>query len=157
MTNFLQALAGWPGAVFLQDSWIAYLFVNAAHILGIGLLLGAILPLDLLLLRSTRGQHLPVLAPFLIRTAATGATLAVLTGLWLFSVKPLEYVQNPAFLFKVTLLVLAFCNVALQHRGERFEAAIRSGQPTARTRAFAAASAVLWLSILVAGRWIGFV
>ena len=156
MTSLLQSLAGWPGAVLLQESWIAYLFVNAAHILGIALLLGSILPLDLRLLGLMHKRDLPVLAPLLVHTAASGAALAVITGLWLFSVKPLEYIQNPAFLFKAALLVLAFCNVALQHRGEHFDAAMRSGQPTTRIRVLATASALLWLAILVAGRWIGF-
>ncbi len=157
MTDFLQSIAGWPGAVFLQKYWIAYLVVNAAHILGIGLLLGAILPLDLLLLRSTCGRDLAVLGPFLVSAAATGAILAVITGLWLFSVKPVEYADNPAFLCKVALLVLAVCNIALQHRGERFDNALCAGQPSVQVRVLAAASAILWLSILVAGRWIGFV
>ncbi|MES2831759.1 MAG: DUF2214 domain-containing protein [Pseudomonadota bacterium] len=157
MTGFLQAVANWPGAVFLQEYWIAYLLVNAAHILGIALLLGAILPLDLLLLRSTHRRDLPVLGPFLVRAASTGAALAVTTGLWLFSVKPMAYVENPAFLFKIALLALATCNIALQHRGERFNIALRIGTPPVRVRAFAAASAVLWFFVLVAGRWIGFV
>lgn len=157
MTGFLQAIAGWPGAAFLQEYWVAYLAVNAAHILGIGLLLGAILPLDWLLLRSTRGWDLPTLGPFLVRVAATGAALAVTTGLWLFSVKPVEYAENPAFLFKAILLVLAICNIALQHRGQHFDAALRSGQPSVRVRTLAATSAILWISVLVSGRWIGFV
>jgi hypothetical protein len=157
MTDFLQTISDWPGAVLLQEYWIAYLVVNAAHILGIGLLLGAILPLDLLLLRSTHRRNLPALGPFLVRAAATGIALAVTTGLWLFSVKPLEYAENPAFLFKAALLVLAICNVALQHRGEHFDTALRSGQPSVRVRTLAAASVILWLSVLLAGRWIGFV
>jgi hypothetical protein len=149
MTGFLQAIAGWSGAVLLREYWIAYLVVNAAHILGIGLLIGAILPLDLLLLRSAHGRDLPVLGPFLVRAAATGAALAVTTGLWLFSVKPVE--------FKAALLALATCNIALQHSGERFNTALRRGQPPVRVRALAAASAIIWLSVVVAGRWIGFV
>lgn len=157
MTGILQAIAGWPGAVFLQEYWVAYLVVNAAHILGIGLLLGAILPLDLLLLRSTHGRDLSVLGPFLVCVAATGIALAVTTGLWLFSVKPVEYAENPAFLFKAALLVLAICNIALQHRGEHFDTALRSGHPSARVQTLAAVSAILWLSVLIAGRWIGFV
>ena len=157
MTGFLQAISGWPGAAFLQEYWVAYLVVNAAHILGIGLLLCAILTIDLLLLRSTRGRDLPTLGPFLVRAAATGIALAVTTGLWLFSVKPVDYAQNPAFLIKATLLVLAICNIALQHRGEHFDAALRSGQPSVRVRTLAAISAILWLSVLIAGRWIGFV
>lgn len=157
MTGFLQAIAGWPGAVLLREYWIGYLIVNAAHILGIGLLIGAILPLDLLLLRSAHGRDLPVLGPFLVRAAAMGAALAVTTGLWLFSVKPMAYAENPAFLFKAALLALATCNIALQHNSERFNTALRRGQPPMRVRALAAASAILWLSIVVAGRWIGFV
>lgn len=157
MTGFLHAISGWPGAAFLQEHWVAYLVVNAAHILGIGLLLGAILPLDWLVLRSTRGRDLSTLGPFLVRVAATGTALAVTTGLWLFSVKPLEYAENPAFLFKVTLLVLAICNIALQHRGKDFAAALRNGQVSVRVRTLASTSAMLWLSVLIAGRWIGFV
>ena len=157
MTSFLQTIASWPGAVFLQEYWIAYLVVNAAHVLGIGLLLGAVLPLDLLLLRSTHGWDLPVLGPFLVRAAATGAALAVATGLWLFSVKPEEYAENPAFLFKAALLVLAVCNIGLQHRGKHFDTALRSGHAPVRVRVLAAVSVILWLSVLVAGRWIGFV
>jgi hypothetical protein len=157
MTVFLQSIAGWPGAVFLQEYWIAYLFVNAAHILGVGLLLGAILPLDLLLLRSMSGKDLRVLGPFLLRAAATGTTSAVITGLWLFSVRPVEYAANPAFLCKAALLGLAICNITLQHRGEHFETALCGGRPTARVRALAATSAILWLSVLIAGRWIGFI
>ena len=157
MTGFLQAISGWPGAAFLQEYWVAYIAVNAAHILGVGLLLGAILPLDLLLLRSMHGRDLPILGPFLVRAAATGTALAVTTGLWLFSVKPLEYAENPAFLFKAILLVLAICNIALQHRGKDFAAALRSGQVSVRVRTLAATSAILWLCVLIAGRWIGFV
>jgi len=157
MTGFLQAIGGWPGAAFLQEYWIAYLIVNVAHILGIGLLVGAILPLDVLLVRSTHARDLPVLGPFLVRTAAVGTALAVTTGLWLFSVKPMEYTENPAFLFKVALLVMAICNVVLQHHGEHFKIALRSGQPSVRVRTLAAVSAILWLSVLIAGRWIGFI
>lgn len=157
MTALLQSIAAWPGAVFLQEYWIAYLVVNAAHILGIGLVLGAILPLDLLLVRSGKGRDLAVLGPFLVRAAAAGTALAVITGLWLFSVKPAEYVSNSAFQFKVALLVMAIFNVALQHRGDHFASAMRSGQPSVRVRTLAAGSAMLWLSVLIAGRSIGFV
>ena len=57
-----------------------------------------------------------------------GVTLAVMTGLWLFSVNPVAYADNPAFLCKVALLLLAICNIALQHRGEHFHAALHGGR-----------------------------
>lgn len=139
---FLDAIGSWPGAAWLRQSATAYLFVNAAHILGIGLLLGSILPLDLRLLGFFRRFPVDVLRSFLLRCATTGLTLAVVTGLWLFSVKPAEYIVNDAFRWKVVLLIVALLNVAIQHRTP--------------TRISSASSLLLWLSVLVAGRWIGF-
>ena len=153
----IEWIGAWPGAVLLRGSGTAYLFVNAAHILGVGVLVGAILPLDLRLLGLFRAMPLAVIVPFLSRAAATGAALAIVTGLWLFSVKPAEYVGNAAFLSKAALLVLALANVALQHGNRRFIAAAAGGALRPTVRLAAAASIVLWLSVLVAGRWIGFV
>jgi hypothetical protein len=148
----LEAMGEWPGASWLQQSAIAYLFVNAAHILGIGLLLGAILPLDLRLLGMFRGFPVEVLGPFLVRCAGTGLCLALPTGAWLFSVKPGEYLANEAFRWKLALLALALVNVGLQHWGLK-----RGIHLSPATQARAAVSLGLWLSVLVAGRWIGFV
>ena len=147
----LEAIGGWPGAVWLRQSPTAYLFVNATHILGIGVLLGAILPLDLRLLGFFRRFPVEVLGPFLVRCAAAGLGLAVLAGVWLFSVKPDEYLANPAFRWKVVLLALALINVGLQHWGAGF----LKVSPAVRVRA--GLSLCLWISVLVAGRWIGFV
>ena len=152
----LDWLAAWPGAVWLQQSGTAYLFVNAAHILGIGLLIGAILPLDLHLIGVLRNPPVAVVGPLLLRVASTGLALAVLTGFWLFTVKPWEDVLNPAFLAKLGLLALAFSNIALQHYGARFYSALQGESVHASVRTLAALSALLWVSVLVAGRWIGF-
>ncbi len=153
----LETLGSWPGAILLQRSGTAYLFVNAAHILGIALLVGAILPLDLRLLGLSRRVPLSVLGPFLTRTAGTGLGLALVTGAWLFTVRPAEYVANTAFLAKMGLLAAAAANVAVQHRNLPFGSALDDGNPPLRVRALAGLSATLWLAILVAGRWIGFV
>lgn len=154
--EILAALGRWPGALWLQSSGTAYLFVNAAHILGVGLLLGAILPLDLRLAGLIRGGPLAVLGPFLTRAAACGLALALVTGAWLFTVRPVEYAGNLAFLWKLGLLGLALGNVAFQHRGAAFRQALATDRPGARVRAGALASLALWLGVLLAGRWIGF-
>ncbi|HKO88506.1 MAG TPA: DUF6644 family protein [Burkholderiales bacterium] len=156
MEAIVLAIGNWPGAELLRESWAAYIFVNAAHILGIGLLLGSILPLDLRLLGLFRSAPLPVIGPFLLWTARSGFLLALLMGLWLFSVKPDEYVENAAFQCKVALLVLALMNVVFQHRGASFRMALQGGKVHPRVRVLALISACLWLSVLVAGRWIGF-
>jgi len=156
--SLVDWIGAWPGAVLLQRSGTAYLLVNAAHILGVGLVVGAILPLDLRLLGFFRRMPLEVLGPFLSRAAATGVVLALTTGLWLFTVKPAEYLGNVAFLCKAALLALALGNVLLQHRNRHFRIALAGGAPPhPAVRVMAACSAILWLSVLVAGRWIGFI
>lgn len=152
----LDALGRWPGAQWLQGSGTAYLVVNALHILGIGLLLGAILPLDLRLAGFFRGVPLAPLAAFLSRSAAVGVVLALSTGAWLFTVKPVDYWVNTAFRVKVLLLVMALLNVAWQHRSGLLARVAASGAVSAGMRVRALASCALWLAVLLAGRWIGF-
>lgn len=153
----LEWIEAWPGAVFIRDSGTAYLFVNAAHILGIALLLGAILPLDVRLAGGMRDVSLVAVGPFLQRVAVTGLVLAMFTGFWLFSVKPKEYVDNQAFLIKLGLLGLAVLNIAMQHWGAALGQALRGDAVALRVRVLACLSLALWLSVLVAGRWIGFI
>jgi hypothetical protein len=154
--RLIEWIGAWPGAVLLRDSGTAYLFVNATHILGIGLLLGSILPLDLRLLGFFGSVPLAAVAPLLLRVAATGAATAILMGLWLFSVKPADYVSNTAFLVKMALLAAALGNVWLQHHSGDFRRALQTGEAALPVRIRALVSAVLWLCVLLAGRWIGF-
>jgi len=156
MPELLQSLGQWWGATLLRDSGTAYLLVNATHILGIGLLLGSILPLDLRLIGVLRAPPLALLGPFLSRTAAVGLALAMLTGIWLFSVNPSDYIQNQAFLYKMGLLGFALINVVLQQTSGPYRSALRGGAIHVRVRVLALLSACLWLGMLVAGRWIGF-
>jgi hypothetical protein len=153
--ELLAGLGTWPGAVLLKQSGTAYLLVNASHILGLALLIGAILPLDLRLLGVFRSVPVAALAPVLSRMAGIGLGLALVTGAWLFTVRPVEYASNAAFLWKLGLLALALANITLQHRSAAYARAL-AGDITAAVRWRAAASVTLWLSVLLAGRWIGF-
>ncbi len=153
--ELLAGLGTWPGAVLLKQSGTAYLFVNASHILGIALLIGAILPLDLRLLGFFRSVPVAALAPVLSRMVGIGLGLALVTGAWLFTARPLEYASNAAFLWKLGLLALVLANIALQHRSAAYVRAL-AGDITATVRGRALASLTLWPGVLLAGRWIGF-
>jgi hypothetical protein len=155
--QLLEWIGAWPGAALLRGSGTAWLLVDAAHILGVGLLVGAIVPLDLRLLGFFRGLPLALMAPFLSHAAAAGAALAIATGLWLFSTKPAEYLANGAFLWKTALLALALANVALQHANRSYAQALAGGAVRLTVRLAALGSILLWLAVLVAGRWIAFV
>ena len=152
----LEQLETVPPSTWLRRSGTLYLLVNAAHIGSIGLLIGSIVPLDLRLLGLLRPGPLAVLAPVLARTAAAGLALAVLTGAMLFSVRPLEYLGNPAFLVKMGLLGAGALNAWLVRRGQAWARVLDQGRAGGAVRVQAAASLLLWLGCLVAGRWIGF-
>lgn len=155
--DLLEWLTTTPLAVALRRSAILYMFVNAAHILSIGLLIGAILPLDLRLVGFFPSVPLSVIGPFLSRAAAIGLAAAIVTGFCLFSVRPLEYAQNPAFLAKLGLLILGVLNAGIVHAGHAWRKAVAGAATAARLRLGALISAVTWLAAIVAGRWIGFI
>ena len=154
--EFLEWLSATTLAVELRRSAVLYMFVNAAHILAIGLLIGAILPLDLRLAGFFRKLPVEIVAPFLSRSAGSGLALALVTGFCLFSVRPAEYAGNPAFLAKLGLIALGLLNVFMLHIGEGWRTAIAIGIIRPIVRVSAALSAMIWVAALVAGRWIGF-
>ncbi|NBE07216.1 DUF2214 domain-containing protein [Paragemmobacter ruber] len=152
----LDALAASPIAALLRGSGTAYLLVNASHILGIALLIGAILPLDLRLAGAFPRTPIIAIAPILRGMALAGMALAATTGLVLFTANPTEYAGNAAFRIKLALFAAALLNAALVTRSAAWVQVMAGGAPTPALRLMAALSALLWVSTLLAGRWIGF-
>ena len=153
----LRLLAEWPVAAALRRSELLYPVVNAAHILGIGLLVGAIFTLDLRVTGAFRRAPLAVLGPPLVRMATIGLGLAVATGFLLFSVRPQDYAANPAFLVKLSFIAAGLLNVLLLRLGTGWQRALAGGPVTAPVRMAAVVSMLIWMSAVLAGRWIAFV
>jgi hypothetical protein len=84
--------------------------------------------------------------------------LSVPTGLGLFITRASAYAGNRAFQVKVALLVLAGINVAWLHFITLPRLDRQSALPWARGAASVAGacSLVLWIGVIVAGRWIGY-
>jgi hypothetical protein len=156
IADWIEPLSATPVARLLIRSSIAYLLVNAAHILSLGTLFGAILALDLRLLGFAKPIPLPAVAPYLSRLAGTGLVLTVITGLCLFSVRPMEYATNPAFLWKLGLILLGMLNVFTVHRSDCWSAMLHGEAPSVALRISACASVTIWVGAVLAGRWIGF-
>ncbi|WP_342452389.1 DUF2214 domain-containing protein [Pararoseomonas baculiformis] len=153
----MQLLAESPVAAALRRSVILYPLANASHILGIALLVGPILALDLRLLGAFAGAPIGLIGPVLVRVAGIGLALTLLTGALLFSVRPDAYLANPAFQLKLALILAGLANILLLHRAASWRSALAGGGISARVRAGAAASAMIWVAALLAGRWIAFV
>ena len=153
MEAFLAALEGSAPAQALRFSRWGYAWVNAAHVLGIALLVGAILPLDLRLLGLWRGVPRAALVRVLVPTAATGLGLAVLTGPLLFATRATEY-ADIGFLWMKLALVATGAGAALwAHAAHGF---LLEGAGRGRLAAHALLSMACWLGALVSGRMIAF-
>ena len=154
----VEWIGAWPGAVWLRDSGTAYLFVNAAHILGVGLLVGAIIPLDLRLLGVWRQLPLAAMSRILLPVAIAGLVLAVSTGALLFSVRATEYVAMPLFWLKFSLIAGAIANALLLRLSLAWTVHEQSGLAGTlpRLQLAGALSIGLWLAVIVAGRMIGY-
>ncbi|QIO52783.1 DUF2214 domain-containing protein [Rhizobium leguminosarum bv. trifolii] len=156
MIDILEWLSATTPAVALRHSGTLYMFVNAAHILAIGLLIGAILPLDLRLAGLFRKVPVEIVAPFLSRAAGVGLAAAIVTGFCLFSVRAVEYAANPAFLAKLGLIALGLLNLSIVHFGRGWKTAVSTGIVRPGLRFSAVLSAAVWIAAVLAGRWIGF-
>lgn len=143
----------------LRASVWVYPLVNAAHVLGVALLLGAIIPLDLRLLGVWRAVPLAPLWQVLTRSAAVGLALAVVFGTLLFVARATEYAASGLFVAKMVLIMLATAN-ALALRAAGVDALLRSTDTAqalpVRIRLAAAISLGAWLTVLTLGRLVGY-
>lgn len=141
----------------LRASLWLYPLVNTGHIVGIALLFGAIVPLDVRLMGGWKNVPLDHLAGVLIPTAITGLSLAVLTGSLLFATRPLDYVGEPLFALKLGLLGAAIANAALLRRRSVLRKPMApAGEPRMAWRVAGILSVALWLGVIAVGRLIGF-
>ena len=148
MIEALAALEETGLAQHLKASQWTYPLVNAGHVAGIGLLLGAVVPMDLRLLGWVRGPDVAATVAFLRPFAAAGLILAASCGAMLFVTQAGDYVGNGWFRLKIALLAAALLNAALHRR--------LAAAPKARQRRAAAISLSLWPAVLLSGRMIGY-
>jgi hypothetical protein len=150
-------LQGLPEAVPVNPiaRWVwVFPVVESIHICGFTLLVGTVTILDLRLLGLCfRQQSISQVAKYLAPWTNTGILIQLITGLYLFSGDPGEYVQVAAFRGKMLLLLLALIfhfTVIRKATGTAQDSA-----PLRWRRPAAVVSLGLWVSVLLAGLWIG--
>jgi hypothetical protein len=160
MEQLFSALAALQGSALptaLRLSSYGYPLVNAGHIVGIALLFGAIVPLDLRLLGFWPSVPVVSLSRILLPISIVGLMLAVVTGSLLFSVGAVKYAGLGIFQLKMLLVLAATANALLLARVPGW-----TGDAPERTRgrsriAFAAGlSIALWLAVILCGRLIAY-
>jgi hypothetical protein len=157
--QWAAALEATTLAAALRNSVWSYPLVNAAHILGVALLVGSIVPLDLRLLGAWRSVPLAPLWGVLTHTAGVGVVLAIIFGALLFSTRATEYVASNLFIAKMVFVGLGTVSaLSLRMRSRVHVSEMTSGQwkPPARLRLAAGISLVSWLTALTLGRLVGY-
>ena len=153
METFLGAIEATGIAQFLRTSRWGYASVNAAHILGIALLVGAIIPLQLRFLGLWPSVSRPMLVRVLAPVAATGLALAIIAGSLLFAVRAREYAAIDFLQVKLILVVIGTLSAVALHRTHGFLLETASEK---RLRWHAVLSITCWIGALVCGRLIAF-
>jgi hypothetical protein len=129
----------------------AYPALEVAHVIGIALLLGNLVLLELRVLGVAPALPLQPLARAALSLVLAGFGLAVLTGLLMFASQPMELLANRVFTLKLGLVMGAGCNAAWFHgRGS-----LQRGDAIARLQALL--SLGLWLAVVACGRFIAYV
>lgn len=128
----------------------AYPALEIMHIIGIALLLGNLVLLEVRIFG--RGAALPVreLARLSLSLAVAGFGFAAVSGLLMFASQPEEMLGNRAFTLKMLLLFAAACNAAWFHgRGSlnRLDGLARSQMLV---------STLIWFAVVACGRWIAY-
>lgn len=150
-------LQGVPEAIPVNPiaRWVwVFPVVESIHICGFTLLVGTATILDLRLLAlSFRQLSVSQVAKNLSPWINTGILIQLITGAYLFSGDPGEYVQVAAFRTKMLMLLLALMFHFTVIR--MATAAARDSAPLGWRRLAGVVSLGLWVSVLLAGLWIG--
>lgn len=156
--GWLEALQNTEWASALRVSYLAYPLVNAGHIMGLALLFGAIVPLDLRLMGFWPSVPLAALARVLLPVAIAGLLIAIGFGLLLFSVSAVKYAGMSVFWTKLAIIAGAIANALFLHRSAAWEGAVAGpdGPLPLRLKIGALLSIALWIGAIICGRLIAY-
>jgi hypothetical protein len=149
-------LGNTPVGAFMQRSTWGFAVVEMVHLLGLALLGGSVLVIDLSLLGfGLRGVRKTQVVRSLAPLFRLSLVAMLVTGVLLLSEEALKCYYSPAFRLKILALALAVPLSWALHRQ-----ALRNGgadDASRRVRFAAALSLALWLCVGIAGRAIGFI
>ncbi|MFT3734946.1 MAG: hypothetical protein QM776_07980 [Rhodocyclaceae bacterium] len=145
----MSALEHHPLAVWLRSS-LAYPVLETAHIMGLAAFFGSLLVVELCLLGALRRFDANALARSVLPWSLLAFAVVVMSGLAMFFARATELIANTAFVIKLLLIMTAGCNAAWLHSRGPLDAS------NWLTRLQAAISLLIWLAVIVCGRWIAY-
>jgi hypothetical protein len=146
----------WLGAVAREVSWVWPLF-EILHFMGLCILFGALLVVDLRVLGVGKQVPISSVMPF-TRVALGGFALNLVSGIAFFCANPPNYWDNYAFRAKMALVLVGGVNALVFELMERRKlTAIQVGiDAGAGARLIAAGSLLTWTAVILLGRLLPF-
>jgi hypothetical protein len=143
----------WLGRAVVGSLWL-FPVIEAVHLLGLAVLGGSVLIVDLRLLGTGLKSWTPAELWREARPYMIGALIVMIaTGVPLFLSEAIKCYYNNSFWVKMTTLPFAIA-FAFTVRARATTDSVRN---TARRQAvIGALSIALWVTVAAAGRWIGF-
>lgn len=156
--DFLVWLESTPIAAAITTSVWMYAAFETIHYIGLAMLVGSIMLIDLRLLGFARSLPLPSMLK-LLPWVWVGFLVNVVTGSLMFIYGATSFGTNRMFWLKMTLLALAGINalvftLAVARTGDRW---LTAAQTPAGIKVVATLSLALWLGVMTAGRWMAYV
>ncbi|HEY2455717.1 MAG TPA: DUF6644 family protein [Candidatus Acidoferrum sp.] len=147
------------GSAVRESLWL-FPAIETLHLLGMAALLGTIAVFDLRLLGWLMPrQRVSDLGKRLLPWTWAAFALQVITGATLFMSEAVKVYTNPAFRLKMLLILLAGLQALIFHRTVYRNGVTWGDAEVSPMRAKIAGlvSLLLWLAVVAAGRFIGFV
>jgi hypothetical protein len=157
LADFWTTLESWPMAVRIGESWW-FPFLESIHVLTATFVVGSIVMVDLRLLGlAAREYPIGRITREVVPWTLGACAVSIVVGVALFVSRAGHYAENVAFQVKMVLLVLAGINMAVFHlvTSRRMAEWDTPQATTASARVAGAMSLLLWIGVMLAGRWIG--
>ncbi|MGE0115753.1 MAG: DUF6644 family protein [Steroidobacteraceae bacterium] len=143
----------------IRESRAIFPSLESMHVIAIAFVVGGISIVDLRLLGlASRDRPVTRLNADLLPWIWGAFALAAITGILMFSSLTSSYCVNNFFQMKMAMLFLAGLNMLVFHSVSYRSVSDwdTAEKPPVAVRAAAAISLLLWVVIVISGRWIGF-
>lgn len=159
LAQYLRELEASGLGVFVRMTPNLYPILESFHVLGIALLLGPAIAVDLRLLGVARNMvPVTVATRYLLPVSHLGFLIVVVTGATMFAGVAVTTSASAAFPWKFSLIALAGLNIAVFHFGVYRSVArwdIDAATPM-RAKIAGVVSALSWTGVVFAGRFLAY-
>lgn len=153
----LRAMQDWPVVQAIGQNAYAFPLIDAGHILFQAFVVGSIAALDLRLLGyALMNRPVSELVKRILPWTWIAFAGATVTGVVLFVLNVVRFVDNRAFMIKMLLMVLAGANMLAFHKGIYRTVGLWDLQspPPRNARIAGALSLALWIGVVFFGRYL---